>query len=82
MKKQLLLLISLLLPLISGCDEKPSETTNSESTQETINVYKESDYSKKLNNISFLIVTAYKTEDFMHWFHCVPLVYAFLWNYL
>lgn len=55
MKKQLLLLISLLLPLISGCDEKPSETTNSESTQETINVYKESDYSKKLNNISYLI---------------------------
>ena len=53
MKKQLLLLISLLLPLISGCDEKPSETTNSESTQETINVYKESDYSKKLNNISY-----------------------------
>lgn len=55
MKKQLLLLISLLLPLISGCDEKPSETTNSESTQETTNVYKESDYSKKLNNISYLI---------------------------
>lgn len=55
MKKQLLLLISLLLPLISGCDEKPSETTNSESTQETFNVYKESDYSKKLNNISYLI---------------------------
>lgn len=55
MKKQLLLLISLLLPLISGCNEKPSETTNSESTQETTNVYKESDYSKKLNNISYLI---------------------------
>lgn len=55
MKKQLLLLISLLLPLISGCDEKLSETTNSESTQETIKVYKESDYSKKLNNISYLI---------------------------
>ena len=49
MKKQLLLLVSLLLPLISGCGSQVSE----EPTLEIVYNYKESEYSQHLNAIKY-----------------------------
>lgn len=66
MKKQLLLLVSLLLPLISGCGsqvseeptieptvaptQEPTVAPTEEPTSELINNYKESEYAEILNN--------------------------------
>ena len=49
MKNKIVLLVSMLLPLISGCGENPTTEPTNKPTSEKVFNYKESDYSNVLN---------------------------------
>lgn len=49
MKNKIVLLVSMLLPLISGCGDKPTTVPTNEQTSEIVFNYKESDFAEILN---------------------------------
>ena len=55
MKNKLILLVSMLLPLVSGCGDKPTTVPTNEQTSEIVFNYKESDFTEILNNIHYFL---------------------------
>lgn len=49
MKNKIVLLVSMLLPLVSGCGDKPTTVPTNEQTSEIVFNYKESDFTEILN---------------------------------